>query len=132
VEVEVLQRVPPASDEEWAATMRSLAAFYLHHPDPEREQSLFDRTTFNAEATVRLMQVLGTWSAVDRLATVAVPTLVLSGRHDVFCPPAQSQRIARALSTAELVVLEGSGHLPWLEEPDAFCAAVERWLPTPK
>lgn len=74
------------------------------------------------------MAVLQTWSSVDRLHRIQVPTLLLVGRHDLFCSPAQSHRIARRIADAELVVLERSGHLPWVEEPEHFFATLGAWL----
>lgn len=129
VEVEILQRVPPAGDEEWAATMTAIAPYCLHRSDPDAAAALYARTVFSAQAAARSMLVFSRWSAVDRLAQVAAPALVLAGRHDVLCPPQQSERIARMLPGTQVVVFERSGHLPWLEEPDAFIAAVRAWLP---
>ena len=129
-EVEVLQRVPPATDDEWAATMRALSRFFFRRLDLAEQAAPFERATFNAEATVQAMLVLNWWSSVDRLAELTAPTLLLAGRHDVFCPPFQAERIAKWAPAARLVVLEDSGHLPWVEEPDAFVAAVRAWLDT--
>jgi proline iminopeptidase len=128
VEVEILQRVPPASDEEWAATMRGIAPYFFRRPDQVDPGAVLAGTTCNADAARRWMQSLSFWSAFDRLDTLSVPALVLAGRHDLIFGPAQAQRIARRVPNAELVVLEESGHLPWLDEPDAFVAAVQRWL----
>lgn len=127
-EVEVLQRVPPGSDDELAATMRALSRHFFRRPDPAAEDALFARTAFSAEAAGAAMVAFGWWSSVDRLPEMDVPTLLLAGRHDVFCPPFQSARIARWVSAATSVVLEESGHLPWLEEPEAFLTAVHAWL----
>jgi proline iminopeptidase len=128
VEVDVLQRVPPATDDELAATLRGLAPHLLGEGAGVDPEALFSGATFDARAAGRWTLGLGRWSAVDRLAGMDVPTLLVAGRHDVLCPPSQSQRIRRRLAGAELVVLEIGGHLPWVEEGEAFATAVEAWL----
>ncbi|HET9443372.1 MAG TPA: alpha/beta hydrolase [Acidimicrobiales bacterium] len=130
VEVEVLQRVPPASEDELDATMGALAPFMFHQPERHEPgpAAVFALAALHADAAGQLMRALDWWSSVDALAGVAVPALVLVGRHDVFCGPHESARILRHLPGARLVVLESSGHLPWLEEPGRFFAAVDDWL----
>lgn len=127
-DVEVLQRVPPASDAELEATMRALAPFFFHDGDRFDPRQVFAGAVFDARTAVQVMQPLHWWSAVDRLGDLRVPVLVLAGRHDVFSPPSEAERIRRNVPHAELVVLEHSGHLPWVEEPDTFDAAVQAWL----
>src|SRR5919202_362609 len=61
VEVEVLQRVPPATDEEWAATMAALAPFWFRHPERFEPASLFAGTIFNAQAVAHSMWALASW-----------------------------------------------------------------------
>lgn len=63
-----------------------------------------------------------------RLGELRVPTLVLCGRHDPRYPLACSEQLATAMHCAELVVFEASGHHPFIEEPEAFWAAVGRFL----
>jgi proline iminopeptidase len=128
VEVDVLQRVPPATDDELAATLDALAPHLVVEGSGTGPEAVFAGATFDARAAGRWMQALGWWSAVDRLAALDAPALLLVGSQDVLCPPAQSERIRRRVAAAELVVLDGSGHLPWLDQPEAFAAAVEAWL----
>lgn len=127
-EVEVLQRVPPATDDEWTATVRALAAFFFARVGTAERETPFDRAVCNAEAAGQAMMALGWWSAVDRLPGVTAPALAVTGAHDVFNPPYQARRIARHLPGARAAVLEDCGHLPWVEEPDAFAAVVGEWL----
>lgn len=127
-EVDVVQRVPPGSDEEVAASMMVLQRFFFARLGLAESMDVFAGCTYSAATAVHAMMSLGWWSVVDRLPDLAAPALVLVGRHDVFAGPFQSERIVRALPGATLGVLEDSGHLPWLEEPEAFEAAVERWL----
>lgn len=65
-----------------------------------------------------------------RLAEVRAPTLVTAGRCDPQMPPACAEELARGLPNARLVVFERSGHYPFIEEPDAFWAAVGAFLAT--
>jgi 3-oxoadipate enol-lactonase len=60
------------------------------------------------------------------LGTIACPALVVVGGEDAALPGAR--QIAGAIPGAELVVLEGAGHLSNLEQPAAFTQALERFL----
>lgn len=127
-EAEVLQRVPPGSDAELEATMAGLEQFFFHRLGRPEAGTTFARSTFSAAVARDAYMPLAWWSAVDRLGGLDVPALVLVGRHDAFNGPFQSSRIARHAPRATPVVLEESGHLPWVEEPEAFVGAVAAWL----
>lgn len=62
------------------------------------------------------------------LPTVAVPALVVVGEEDVLTPPALSTAMVERLPNAQLVVVPKAGHLANLEQPDAFNAALLRFL----
>ena len=64
----------------------------------------------------------------DRLGEVRHPVLVLAGRHDRTCSAEAAEVIARGIPDAELVVFEHSGHMTFVEESDAYVAAVRRFL----
>jgi pimeloyl-ACP methyl ester carboxylesterase len=55
---------------------------------------------------------------------VHVPTTVFHGRHDALTTLAMGQAVAKAIPDATLTVFDESGHAPFLEEPDAFNAAL--------
>ncbi len=59
-------------------------------------------------------------------ARLGIPALVVHGREDPI-PLASSRAAADALG-AELVVLEGAGHVPFIERPEPLFAAIERFL----
>ncbi|WP_079086705.1 alpha/beta fold hydrolase [Streptomyces silvensis] len=62
------------------------------------------------------------------LAEVAVPVLVVVGRDDVYTPVAGARALHEALPDSRLCVVERAGHLPNLERPEEFNAAVRDWL----
>jgi proline iminopeptidase len=118
----------PTTDAEYEAMAPTLLSYYFHRLTWDEAAPAFADMRYDAEAFVRGMQVLRGWSSVDRLDGIAAPTLVLVGRHDVPTSWPQSVRIARRISGSELVVLEDSGHFPWMEQPDLFWAATDTWL----
>jgi proline iminopeptidase len=123
-----LLREMPSTDADLAAGMARLAPAYLHAAPTDRLTSLMAETVFSAVAMRRGFEELASWSAVDRLDSVHIPTLVIAGRHDAFTSWPQSERIAARLPEVEVVVFEHSGHFPWLEEPAAFFGAITNWL----
>ena len=64
----------------------------------------------------------------DRLASIPQPVLVLCGRHERTCPLEASEAIAAGIPDARLVVFEHSAHMAFVEEPDAYLAAVREFL----
>jgi proline iminopeptidase len=64
----------------------------------------------------------------DRLGDVRHPVLVLAGRHDRTCSIPAAEAIAGGIPDAQLVVFEHSGHMAFVEEPDAYRDAVRRFL----
>ena len=63
-----------------------------------------------------------------RLAGLRVPTLVIAGEFDEGTPVAMSRTIAETVPGATLVVLEGAAHLSAIERPQAFEAALRKFI----
>lgn len=62
------------------------------------------------------------------LRTVAVPTLVIVGSHDEFTPVSDARFIRDSVPHAHLEIIHGAAHLPNLERPTEFNAALETFL----
>jgi pimeloyl-ACP methyl ester carboxylesterase len=58
--------------------------------------------------------------AMPRLGEVTVPTLCLHGTEDRLVPPANSTNLAQAISGAQLVWIEGAGHMLFSDAPERF------------
>ena len=65
---------------------------------------------------------------VEMLGRFAVPTLVVVGRDDEFTPVSDARLMQERIPDPMLVVVDGAGHLPNLERPTEFNAALERFL----
>lgn len=123
-----LMSTVPESDSAMAYLMSGIVPYYLHGHDTTAATAALEGTHFSAEALVRGFEVLASWSSVDRLHSISIPTLLLWGRHDLVCSAPQAKRIASRIRGAELHYFENSGHLPWLEEPESFFATLTGWL----
>lgn len=64
----------------------------------------------------------------EQIGRLALPTLVLWGRHDPVFPLASGQELAEILPNSELVIFEFSGHLPMEEEPAAFAEEIRKFI----
>ena len=56
----------------------------------------------------------------DELASIEVPTLVVTSSGDRLIPPEMSASMASAIPGSELLTIADAGHLSNLEAPDAF------------
>ena len=68
------------------------------------------------------------FDALDRLKTIAVPTLVVAGELDAGTPPAMTRIIADTIPGAEFKVLPGAPHMMQIECAGVFSDAVIEFL----
>jgi proline iminopeptidase len=94
--------------------------------DPARAREL---TPFRVIARVQqsVWESLAGYDITEKLELVEAPTLVLHGAHDAI-PLGSSEVIATALPHGELVILDESAHVPYVEGRDGFFAAVRDFL----
>ena len=125
------------SDPEYAAATE---VFNQRHvcrlqPMPPEVQRTFDAlaadpTVYHAMNGPNEFHVVGslkTWSIVDRLSAIDVPTLLISGRYDE-ATPACVQPFADRIPDVRWRVFEHSSHMPHVEERAACMAVVGDFL----
>ena len=63
-----------------------------------------------------------------RLPGIRNPTLVMCGALDQTTPPALAREVASAIPGAIYREIDGSGHCPMLEQPEALVAMIESFI----
>ena len=72
----------------------------------------------------RQWEAMQAFDSYDRLPLITAPTLVLHGAEDQLIAPANARVLAERIPHAELVVLDGAGHLYHSEQAEVADAAV--------
>lgn len=62
------------------------------------------------------------------LAQIPQPVLIVHGTRDTLARPQAAEALAAALPRAELRLIEGAGHAPFLSHPTQFADAVNAFL----
>lgn len=71
--------------------------------------------------------ILGRPDSRPMLATIEVPTAVIVGDADQITPPEAAREMAAGIAGARLTVIERSGHMAVLEQPEATVGAIGAW-----
>lgn len=112
----------------------------------EMMPKLLGETTRSADATVEstvrrlikqqspdgiraaILRMMDRMDATDVVSTLRLPALVIVGEEDTLTPVEEAKRIAAAIPGAQLEVISDAGHLPNLEQPEQFNAALSAFL----
>lgn len=97
------------------STLRALRAAATH--SPPQPAALHAGLDLLAATDVRAV-----------LAHIAQPVLIVHGTRDTLARPQAAAALAAALPNAELRLIDGAGHAPFLSHPAAFAAAVNAFL----
>jgi proline iminopeptidase len=84
-------------------------------------ETMFGSSDFHIVGTIR------SWDVFDRLAEIALPTLVLAGRFDE-CVPEHMWEMHRRIAGSRFELFESSAHMPFIEEPDRFDQVMRDFL----
>lgn len=74
------------------------------------------------------MEALVQYDVTPRLHEMAAPTLVIWGRQDIRGALDEAERHVARIPNARMIVWEECGHLPYLEKPGEFNAAVDAFI----
>lgn len=83
---------------------------------------------FSADGYAGACVALRDADLASEVRSIVAPTLIVGGTEDVSTPVSDVERLHEQIDGSRLVLLRGAGHLSSVEEPEAFAAAVERFL----
>jgi pimeloyl-ACP methyl ester carboxylesterase len=102
--------------------------FHRAPPGDAFERYLRIALAASPEAVVEAARSNALSRTLESLETIAVPTLIVQGRHDRVRTPEHGAEMRHRIHGARLVILNDSGHTPHLEMPEAFHAAALPFL----
>lgn len=118
--------------DDWAERMRALASLaFARDVDPSLLERFTDKKSGDVQdpAGYRAhIDAVQHHDALDRLGSIRAPTLVVSGDDDRIIPGANSEVLAQRIPDASLEVIDGAGHLFFLERPERTVAVLEDFL----
>ena len=116
------------------ATLRRFLALQLRGSEGARatqqqlEALLFQQGTPNLAGLNAGLALLRDSDLRRDLAAIHCPTLVAAGERDTLTPPAAQRYLAEHLPHAQLSVIAGAGHAPFLSHNTAFMRVLHTFL----
>lgn len=110
----------------WKLATLAMASIFLPNgsSDDLAWFSRFQRDAADPTMAAALIDYMRTHDVRDELARLRVPTTVLTNRHDPAVRPELAQQVARLVPGAQLHVLEGSEHDPFIRDSGDLVAAI--------
>lgn len=124
-EMQEAMRKEWTTDEEMRENFSIFWPIYFKHYDPVIGTRLLENSIVTVSGGARDGK---TYNVTARLGEIQTPTLVMVGRDDWICPPSQAHLLHDGIPNSELVIFEDSGHLPYVEEADAFFKTIRDWI----
>ncbi len=103
---------------DWGVGSRTFASFLVPNASSQDLAwfARFQRLSTSAETALRLLEHLWSLDVRDVLPSIRVPTLVLHDRHNPSVPLSAGQEIAALVPGAEMRVLDGNEHDPFIRD----------------
>jgi len=97
--------------------------------DPEAAAQARTRLTWAMGATGKFIWPIPDKGLKKRIHRIeATPTLLVWGEHDRLVPRVYAEEFARRLQHTRTEIVEGAGHAPHLEQPEATARLVQLFL----
>jgi len=82
----------------------------------------------NPSALFPLFNGIGPLEIVDQLHQISIPCYIFAGTHDPVVPAEQSLVLASKIQHAKTIVFRNVGHMPFMEDTEAYVTALEKAL----
>jgi pimeloyl-ACP methyl ester carboxylesterase len=107
-----------AANREWATTDLGPNAFERHVQNGD---------SYTVASSVAEM-FTGREFEDKKLGKVHVPTLIIWGRDDMLIPLAMGEELHKGIAGSQMIVIDGTGHIPMVGKPMEFNEAVRKFL----
>jgi pimeloyl-ACP methyl ester carboxylesterase/DNA-binding CsgD family transcriptional regulator len=91
----------------------------------------YQRQACSPELAAQMLALSYRVDVTDVLNGIQAPTLVVHRERDRAAPLAQGRLLAEGISGAQLRVLPGRAHLPYIGDPDSVASVIRRFLGLP-
>lgn len=81
-----------------------------------------------ARALVRLSKSAKSDNLSAHLSEITAPALLLWGQSDTVTPPGVAEEFKQLMPNSRIHWLDGAGHAPQIEQPEAFTTAIDEFL----
>jgi pimeloyl-[acyl-carrier protein] methyl ester esterase len=121
-------------EQDYAGTLKRFLSLQARSGDDAREviaalrAKLFERGEPSLEALRGGLTILHDLDLRQQVGAIEQPTLILHGERDTLTPPAAGRWLAEHVPQAELVMVGGSAHAPFLSHRCEAVNAIERFL----
>jgi pimeloyl-ACP methyl ester carboxylesterase len=92
------------------------------------EETMYNYQNLDLDAIIHYFSVMPDTDISSMLPNIQVPILAITGDGDPVVPPDESRKIAAQAPNAALALIRGAGHLPFVERPVEYQAALSEWL----
>ena len=82
----------------------------------------------HVESYIKTVRASASFSRVDNLKNISVPTLLVYGEVDPLTPPHVGAYMQERIDGSRLEIIAGAGHMTNLEQPAAFNEVVMSFL----
>ena len=127
---ETLAEFAAALQQDYAQTLRRFLALQVRGSERERELlaalrgELFSRGEPDLGALQSGLEILRDSDLRGALQGIHQPALVVGGERDTLTPPQASHYLAAQLPNAQLSIIKGAAHAPFLSHPEIFAECV--------
>ena len=127
----VRERRQPLIKGKQLADIAPLVAPTLVGPNasPDVVQRLIDSMCMlHKESYIKTIEGMTMYRPVTNVAVIKVPVQIIVGADDKLTPPSISKKMVDAIPNARLMILDDTGHVSNLENPQAFNTCIKTFL----
>jgi class 3 adenylate cyclase len=114
----------------WGLGSKTLADRFVPGADKDGLEyfARYQREASTAEMAARLMDLTNKLDVTNLLSKISTPTLVIHRQDDEVVPVQFGRQLAASIPNAQLVLLEGIDHIPWLGDFEEILRPVAEFL----
>ena len=126
VEASVFKQFASSLEKDRVKTIRRFLALQVRGTDTsmqtvrELQHSIDARGLPKIEALLTGLKILSDTDLIHTVQQLACPVSWLLGEKDALVPPGLAEKLRQMSSGAEIQILAGAGHAPFISHPDAF------------